>query len=80
MTMDRNEILQQLSKIFIDVLDDDGIVISESTSAADIAEWDSLNHIMLVVEIENHFGIKFKSNKILSWKNVGEMIDTILER
>ena len=80
MTMDRNEILQQLSKIFIDVLDDDGIVISESTSAADIAEWDSLNHIMLVVEIENHFGIKFKSNKILSWKNVGEMIDTTLER
>jgi acyl carrier protein len=79
MTMDRNEILKQLNKIFIDVLDDEEIVISESTSANDVEEWDSLNHIMLVVEIENHFGIKFKSNAILSWKNVGEMMDTILE-
>jgi len=72
--------LEQLNKIFIDVLDDDEIIISESTSNADVDEWDSLNHIMLVVEIEGHFGIKFKSDEMLSWKNVGEMMDTILER
>jgi acyl carrier protein len=80
MTMDRNEILKQLNDIFIEVLDHEEIVISESTTAADVEEWDSLNHIMLVVEIENHFEIKFKSNAILSWKNVGQMMDTIIEK
>ncbi len=75
--MERKEILKQLNEIFVDSLDNDDLVIEESDQAGDVDGWDSLTHIMLVVSIEKHFKIKFTSTEILSWQNVGEMIDSI---
>jgi acyl carrier protein len=78
--MDTKEILLQLHSIFHDVLDNEGIVLTEATTANDIEEWDSLSHIQLIVAIEKQFKIKFTSKEILSWKNVGEMIDCIIKK
>lgn len=75
--MQRNQLLEQINKVFIDILDNDQIELSEQTVADDIAEWDSLTHIQLVVAIEKHFSIRFTSKEIQSWKNVGEMINCI---
>ena len=75
--MEKNEVLMEVQNIFRDVLDEDGIVLADETTANDIEEWDSLTHIQLVVTIEKHFKIKFSSKEILAWKNVGEMIDAI---
>jgi len=76
--MTKEEILKQVNEIFKDVLDEDDIVINESTTADDVEEWDSLTHIQLVVAIEKHFKIRFKSDEINNFKNVGEMCDSIL--
>jgi acyl carrier protein len=75
--MTRTEILKTINDIFIDVLDDDTVVLTEETSANDVDEWDSLNHIQLVVAIEKRFKIRFASQEILSWKNVGEMVGSV---
>lgn len=75
--MERNEIMAEIQDIFRDVLDNEEIVLTNETVADDIEEWDSLTHIQLIVAIEKHFKIKFTSKEILSWKNVGEMIETI---
>ena len=75
--MERNNILSQINKIFIDTLDDEGVVIEETTTATDVEEWDSLTHIMLVVAIEKHFKIRFSSKEIQSWNNVGEIISSV---
>ena len=78
--MERGEILSQITEIFIDTLDNDEIVITESTQASDVDDWDSLTHIMLVVAIEKHFKIKFTAAEIQSWKDVGEMMNCIQEK
>ena len=78
--MTREEIYKQLDVVFQDVFDDESIQVNDSTTADDIEDWDSLEHINLVVAIENKFGIKFNMNEVTSMKNVGEMVDIILER
>lgn len=75
--MDKTEILKKVNAVFVDVLDDEKIVLTEATTANDVEEWDSLNHIQLVVAVEKKFGIRFASREIQSWKNVGEMVNSI---
>tara|TARA_B100000768_G_C11183862_1_gene334175 strand:- start:675 stop:911 length:237 start_codon:yes stop_codon:yes gene_type:complete len=78
--MDRKQILKKVNEIFIDTLDDEDIVILEESSADDVEDWDSLTHIQLVVATEKSFSIRFTSQEIQSWKNVGEMIDCIISK
>ncbi len=75
--MERTELLKQMNDVFIEVMENPSIVLTESTTADQIAEWDSLTHIQLVVTLERHFNIRFTTAEIQSWNNVGEMIDTI---
>ena len=78
--MDKQEILSQVEAIFRDILDNEEIVLTNTTTANDVEDWDSLTHIQLIVAIEKHFGVKFTSKEILSWANVGEMIDCIASK
>jgi len=78
--MEQQKLLNDVNKIFIDVLDNPDIVLTRETTADDVEEWDSLNHIQLVVAIEKFFKQRFTSKEIQSWKNVGEMCDTINSR
>lgn len=66
-------ILKQVNEIFKDVLDDNSIVLTFGTTANDIEDWDSLNHIHIVVAIENHFDISFTASEMQSWKKVGDI-------
>ena len=76
--MDKEEILKKVQDIFKDVLEDEDIELSYNTTSDDIEGWDSLNHIVLIVEIEKEFNFKFKLEEIQSFKNIGEMCDSIL--
>ena len=78
--MEKKQILAEVQEIFRDVFDDENLVISEDTSAADIDDWDSLSHIRLVVAIEKKFDIKFAFGELQELKNVGEMLELIQEK
>ena len=78
--MDRKEIFEKLTEIFRDVMDNDEIVLEETTTAEDIEEWDSLAHVQLIEKIESVFGIKFSAKEMMSWEDVGEFVDSIEER
>ena len=78
--MSRNEVVERLNEVFQDVFDDETIVVEENTTAEDIEDWDSLEHINLIVAVERHFGMKFSMGEVTGMKNVGAMADLIAER
>ncbi|TFF37149.1 acyl carrier protein [Mucilaginibacter psychrotolerans] len=69
--------IAQVTDIFKDVLDNDDITLTDATTAKEVDDWDSLNHIQLVVAIEKHFNIRFTAKEIHSWQNVGELVDSV---
>lgn len=77
--MEREEVFARLNGVFRMIFDDDSIEVNDSTTSADIEDWDSFEHINLIVAIENEFEMKIPMNKVLTMKNVGEMADIILE-
>ena len=77
--MTREEVFERLNKVFQDVFDDETIVLHDETTADDIDEWDSFEHINLVVAVEEEFSFKIPMGKVVTMKNVGEMVDIILE-
>ena len=76
--MTKEEIYERLNTVFREVFDDDEIEVCETTTADDIEDWDSLEHINLVAAVEQEFGIKFTMAQVMGMKNVGEMVDIIL--
>ena len=78
--MNREQIYERLNEVFRDVFDDDTIIVNDKTTADDIEDWDSLEHINLMVEIEHAFHIKFNMGEINKMKNVGELADIIQKR
>ena len=68
------KIYETLNEIFQDVFDDEDIVVDAGTNSDTIEDWDSLEHINLVVAIEKAFGLKFSMDEVTGMKNVGEMV------
>ena len=75
--MERTEIFERLNNVFRDVFDDDAITVTDSTTALDIKDWDSLTHITLLSAVEEEFGISFNMKDVVKMKNVGDMVDII---
>ena len=75
--MTEAEIYSQLTTIFRNLFDDDAIVLTADTTAADIEDWDSFNHINLIVAVEQKFGIKFKTAELEEMHNVGHLVAMI---
>ena len=78
--MDARDVFARLDRVFQDVFDDSSIRVNPQTTADDIEDWDSLEHITLISAVEREFCMKFKMGEISSMKNVGEMAQIVMER
>jgi acyl carrier protein len=54
--------------------------INGQTSADDIRAWDSLNHIILIQELEKTFNMKFNLFEIIEIRDVAGMVDYIFSK
>ena len=73
--MEKTELMDKLTEIFREVMDNDEIVLNDETTSEDIEEWDSLSHIELIDVIGNELGVKITSMEFLGWENVVEMVE-----
>ncbi|MHB0853016.1 acyl carrier protein [Stutzerimonas nitrititolerans] len=71
------DILDALTQLFHDVIDDNGIELTPETTANDIDGWDSQAHVTLIVAAEQRFGIRFRTAELESLRNVGHFVQSI---
>jgi acyl carrier protein len=69
--------IQKLSDIIRSVFENDAVEISRQTTAHDVDGWDSLSHVNLIVALETAFDIRFLQRELLTFKNVGDLVDGI---
>ena len=78
--MEKLELVEKLTKTFRSTFDDDNLIITDDLTAKDVDNWDSLTHMILISEVENEFGIKFKLKDLNKMKNVGALIEIIISK
>lgn len=78
--MNRQEILDKIIEIGKELFENDDLVLTDETVAADVEGWDSLAHLQFVGQIESEFKIKFTMGEVQGFKNVGELLDTMEKR
>ena len=78
--MDREQMLEQIQELCREVFEDDELEITESTTDADVENWDSLTHLSLINEIETTFRVKFTMGEIQGVNDVGELVDVLAKR
>ncbi len=66
-------IYEELTRIARDLFDDENLVLTPELSAKDVPQWDSFNHINLIVSVEERFGIKFQTAELETMQNVGHL-------
>lgn len=71
------EILASLTRILSDLLFDESLILSDSTTRADVPEWDSFAYVNFIVAAEMQFDIKFSVADVESFVTVGEIADRI---
>jgi acyl carrier protein len=73
----RDQIVSQAQVIFREVLDSPALVLTDELTAPKVQGWDSLNHVTLVMTLEEQFGVKFTTREVMGWRNVGQMLDCL---
>lgn len=73
-------VMNELSTVFREVFQEESLDIEADMTAADIEEWDSIMHINLILSVEEHFGIRFRSSEVARLQSVGELHDLIVEK
>jgi len=73
----RSEMLAKITEIMRDIFDEESLIVSDATTASDVAEWDSTNHVRLMVALESAFDIRFETEEISAPDTVGELITLI---
>jgi acyl carrier protein len=78
--MNRSELLKKVTETLADIVDDDALELSENTTPEDVPDWDSINHMKLIITLETEFNIRFEAEEINTVENVRGLLDMIESR
>jgi acyl carrier protein len=78
--MTEPEIYEALTTIFRDVFLHDDLALTPELTAKDIVDWDSFKQIEIIIAVEEHFGIKFRTREMDSLNNVGDLVRLIASK
>ncbi len=74
------ELERRVQDVFQEVFQNPSLEISDGMQAKDVKGWDSLNHVTLIMALEDTFNVKFGIREVMSFKNVGEMMASLRKK
>ncbi len=77
--MTSEAIFSQTATIIRDTIQCGPVPISRTTRAMDVRGWDSLSHTMILMNLEEGFGIQLQMDRVLRLGTVGDLVDLIAE-
>ena len=75
--IERTEVMRRLTEVFQETFEDPDLQLRDSMTAADVDDWDSLQHIVLVLAVEREFRIRLNPAEVGKLENVGRMVDLL---
>ncbi|MCF8381825.1 MAG: acyl carrier protein [Bacteroidales bacterium] len=78
--MEKTDVVTRLTIVFKNVFDNEALVLKDDLTANDVDNWDSLTHMILISDIEKEFEVKFKLKELNKMRNVGDMVDLLLQK
>ena len=75
-----NVIHERLEEIARKIFDDDSLVLTDSTRAADVPGWDSLAHVNFVYTVEEAFGVQFSEAEFVGFGDIGALKRILFEK
>lgn len=78
--MERTIITEKLTAIFRNVFNDDLIILRDDLTANEVANWDSLTHMLMIGEVEKAFSVRFKLKELGKLENVKSLVDLIEQK
>ena len=78
--MTKPEIYEVLTRIFREVFASEDMILSDDLSAKEVPDWDSFKQIEIIIAVEEHFGIKFRTREMDSLNNVGDLVKLIASK
>lgn len=77
--MERNDVFAKVVEIGRDIFEDDGLVLTEESTAAEVEKWDSLTHLTLINELEETYGVAFTLDEVTGSQNLGELVTALMK-
>jgi len=77
--MTRDEIRDQVQRVFREVFGDESLVLQEAMTANDVEGWDSLMHVNLIIALEKRLGIRFATAEISRLSDQGQNVGALIE-
>ena len=68
-----DEQLKILTEVFRTLFNNPELNLDDELVATDVPGWDSFNHINLIINIEEEFGVKFTNDEVSKMQNVGDL-------
>ena len=69
--------LDRIRKVAAKEFNVDAATLGPSTEAADVSGWDSSTHLVLMMALEDEFGISFELDEVTELTNIGAIADAI---
>lgn len=69
--------MEKLTTLIARVLNVDENILNDNSSPETISEWDSLNGILLVIELEKNFNVKFTMDEVVAVQKVSDIKDAL---